>query len=447
MSTEYEDRLRAMAGGEDFGLPAAQQLGAALEGLSDCLAEFAQDPGFQGKASAAALAQVAALKADAVALYTQLGVTGQPGSVLDIVGKANEQKAAAAKALETLDRDHPGSLSLEQTVAIGAATAGATIVLDPVISVVAGVGAIFAANSALAAARESAARKSVQQIGGRLKELGASLPSVLPSGPGSTGNALGQVSASTAAGSGTSGGAGSSDVYQGDFGIGPDPLRSVAQLPGVYVDPSAIAGSGMPAVGAPGAGGAAGTVPGGGSVPPGGDGLVPDGPVGDGRDQLPGSGVAGGGGGIGGGSGPGGGMGGGLAAGVGGGLMLGGGSRLASGSAGGAGLGGLRLAGGAGLAGGEPGALPGGAAGSGRGLLGGVGRSPAGGSGVAQAESTAAGGARGATSPMVGGMGGARGSEGEKRRGRGLGGPIAPKLEEDRDPLQRSAASGPGSRA
>lgn len=145
----------------------------------------------------------------------------------------------------------------------------------------------------------------------------------------------------------------------------------------------------------------------------------------------------------------------------GGGLLAGGSGTLGAAVVGGAGAAALmgarsaslNGAGGAGLFGGGGSGAGAGAATAGRGLLGMGGATGPGGLGAAGSASGSATGAAGGTTAGAGGrsmapgmMGGAAGDD-EKRRDRsGLGGPIAPKLEDDEEAGPRSRSAQAGSR-
>ncbi|WP_025158847.1 hypothetical protein [Leifsonia aquatica] len=433
----WEKRLADLASEKaDVSLPNAAQLVSKLEALKRITTDAQGGVGLQGRSGEAAASALESMASTADTLSQNVA------SIQTQVESANRtRKQLADNELDTLDTHAPGALSGSQANILQAAVTGATFFLGP-LSIVAGPGAVAAVNNYLAANRESTARASVQKISDTMDSYELTISDGfqnngrLPEpGPG--------ASSSDSTPRGTSSGSrnGGSLPGGGSFGTYPnahvEPLSQVDT--GGYVSvPGSHTGTGHTGTGSAPGTGIDGSI-------------TPDGPI-SGGSTSPGWGSGGsgsGGGSLGGGIGstPG------LAAGAGGALALGGAKLVAArggsmvgsglnakaGSLGaGAKVGGLNAA--AESAGARSGALAGaGRAGSG-GLLG----SGQGGAGAA-AEGAAARGGTGAGAGMMGGAGGAGRSD-EKRQGRGLGGPIAPKIDEDQDRGPRSAAAGPGGR-
>ncbi|GIT80980.1 hypothetical protein LLS1_26490 [Leifsonia sp. LS1] len=437
----WEKRLADLASAKaDVTLPNAAQLVSQLNALKRITSDAQSGVGLEGETGEAATSalQSVASKAD--------DLSQKVASIHTQVESANStRKNLANSELDKLDADAPGALSSGQANILQAAVTGATFFLGP-LSIVAGPGAVAAVNSYLAANRESTARASVQKISETMDSYKLSVSSDfqtdgrLPDGgPGGSSSSSDQTPGGSSSGPGNGGrlpGGGSFGTYPNAH---VEPLSQVDT--GGYVSiPGGHTGTGHTGTGSTPGTGIDGSI-------------TPDGPI-SGGTTTPGwgSGGSGGGGSLGGGLGstPG------LAAGAGGALALGGAKLVAArggsmvgsglnakvGSLGaGAKVGGLNAA--AESAGARTGALAGaGRAGSG-GLLG-SGQGGAGGAGAA-AEGAAARGGTGAGAGMMGGAGGAGRSD-EKRQGRGLGGPIAPKIDEDQDRGPRSAAAGPGGR-
>lgn len=437
----WETRLHKLASAQaDVSLPNAGRLISKLDALNRITTTAKDDVGLDGQtgqAATTALGSVAS-KADAIAQ--------QVTTIQNKVDSANTSRRNLANdELDKLDKDAPGSLSGKQADILQAAVTGATFFLGP-LSIVAGPGAVAAVNSFLAANRESTARASVQKISDAMDAYDVSVDTV----PAPTdGRHEGSRTPATPT-DGTSGGTPSGGPRGGGL-----PGGSFGTYPNAHIEPLGQIDTGG-YISLPGGTGGGHTGSGGTGITPGTgiDGsITPDGPI-DGGTTSPGWGS--GGGGLGSGSGSGGlGSTPGLAAGAGGAIALGGAKLIAAkggsmlgtglnakvGSLGaGAKLGGLNAA--AESAAARSGSLAGaGRAGAG-GLLGsGSGSGAAGAAGEAGAARGGAGGAG-----MMGGAGGVGGRSDEKRQGRGLGGPIAPKIDEDQERGPRSAAAGPGGR-
>jgi len=449
--SEWEQRLRNLAEGPEWQMPNLSAIGPALTSLTTLMNRVASETGFTGQTERDAVDQMQKAKADIEELrrYVQQDL---PNAIRD----ANRRREEAQRHLDSLDS---GSLSADAQQTIRNAAAGATIVF-PGFSVIAGEGAIAAANWFLGSQREAQAKSAVEAVSNGLDQDAGAFPT-LPE---------------------------MENVY-GSIPNIPDDLRDTnidtggPSTPSVQKYPDYNVPTGVP----PGQGGVIMPDPDGGGprfVPNdpdgGGDGgpqgtarppiynalpapgviVHPDGPVGNGIGTYPGGGqtplLPGGSGGVGsGGLGSGGlgsgGLSSGFMAGAGGAAALGGlGKAAAAGGLGGLrGAGGLGGAGGAGLAsrgGGLGGGLTANAGGgAGGGLLG---KGGAGGAGAgAGAAGEAAGGSRGATGMMGGGAGAGAGGGGRSdKKGRGLGGPIAPSIEDDAEFGPRSEGAGAGGR-
>ncbi len=455
--SEWEQRLQNLANAPDWSLPSLPQVGEALEALTTLLNRVASETGFAGETERNAIAQMEAAKKDIGDLIDVVKTT-LPAAI----SVANTRREEAQRYLAALDS---GSLSADAQQTIRNAAAGATIIF-PGFSVIAGEGAIAAANWFLGSQREAQARTAVEAVSNALnadqqafpplpamENVYGSIPNIPPDlqntnidpGGPQTPSFQKYPDYNTPIGvpPGQGGvimpdteGAGPRFVPDDPNGSGPEgtarpPIYNALPAPGVIVHPDGPVGNGI------------GTYPGGGQSP-----WAPVGPGG--------SGGSGGSGGMGSG-----GLSSGFVAGAGGAAALGGlGKAAAAGGLGGlrgaGGLGGAGLAarGGAGGLGGAGGGLlgKGGAGGLGGGLTanaggGLLGKGGAGGAGVgAGAAGEAAGGSRGATGMMGGGGAGAGGGGRSDKKGRGLGGPIAPSIEDDAEFGPRSEGAGAGGR-
>ncbi len=449
--SEWENRLRNLAhGGESWDLPAQEELDAALESLRPVLRRAATDHGLTGESGIAASESLSEAAKEAARLKNYLV------QVKSYVARANELRRDAATRLQELGS---GGLTPEQEALVRGAATGATIPLGP-ISIIAGEGAVQAANWFFGNRRESQAQKAVEEISDRLDGLTAPEPLEPPPpvGPGGT--------------------AYDGPEYQ-PVPVPPPGNRSFENYPNFNVNPMDQ--------GSPGSGGAGAVivpVPGQPPVlvpqPPGTTtptppvfptpttpttptvptppDLTPDGPISGGvpgpGTQVPSPG------GLGGGTG---GLTSGLIAGAGGAAALGGLGRAAAagglgrlgglgglgglaGAGGAGGVGGAGGAGGLGRAGGMAGGLTANAGGAGAGTGGGMLGARGGGATGAVGAGADGGVGRGGTA-MMGGGGAPAGAGGRsEKRGRGLGGPIAPKIEDDEDFGPRSENAGAGGR-
>ncbi|QCQ17800.1 hypothetical protein [Microbacterium sp. RG1] len=447
--SEWEQRLRNLAEGPAWQMPNLSAVGPALSSLTTLMNRVASETGFTGETEREAVDQMQKAKADIEDLRRYV-----EQDLPTAINAANTRREDAQRHLEALDS---GSLSADAQQTIRNAAAGATIVF-PGFSVIAGEGAIAAANWFLGSQREAQAKSAVEAVSNALDQDSAAFPDLPPmenvygsipnipdelrdtnidtGGPSTpsaqkypdynvpTGVPPGQggVIMPDPDGGGPrfvpndpdGGGSG------GPQGTARPPIYNALPAPGVIVHPDGPVGNGI------------GTYPGGGQTP-----LLPGGPGGSGGLGSGGLGS--------------GGMSSGFVAGAGGAAALGGLGKAAAAG----GLGGLRGAGGLGGAGlaarGGAGGLGGGltanaGGGAGGGLLG---KGGAGGAGVgAGAAGEAAGGSRGATGMMGGGGAGAGAGGGGRsdKKGRGLGGPIAPSIEDDAEFGPRSEGAGAGGR-
>lgn len=447
--SEWEQRLRNLAEGPAWQMPNLSAVGPALSSLTTLMNRVASETGFTGETEREAVDQMQKAKADIEDLRRYV-----EQDLPTAINAANTRMEEAQRHLEALDS---GSLSADAQQTIRNAAAGATIVF-PGFSVIAGEGAIAAANWFLGSQREAQAKSAVEAVSNALDQDSAAFPDLPPmenvygsipnipdelrdtnidtGGPSTpsaqkypdynvpTGVPPGQggVIMPDPDGGGPrfvpndpdGGGSG------GPQGTARPPIYNALPAPGVIVHPDGPVGNGI------------GTYPGGGQTP-----LLPGGPGGSGGLGSGGLGS--------------GGLSSGFVAGAGGAAALGGLGKAAAAG----GLGGLRGAGGLGGAGlaarGGAGGLGGGltanaGGGAGGGLLG---KGGAGGAGVgAGAAGEAAGGSRGATGMMGGGGAGAGAGGGGRsdKKGRGLGGPIAPSIEDDAEFGPRSEGAGAGGR-
>ncbi|WP_295826630.1 hypothetical protein [uncultured Microbacterium sp.] len=460
MTGRYEQALMNLAeGGAPFDVPVARDLVEKLSSLKNVVSGAAQLPGIEGEAAEAAKAKFAAA---AETIGQQ--ITYLEGSLDEALRLANGQRDAAREKLSALPA---GSLSGGQETVVRSAAVGTTLFLGP-ISLLAGEGAVQAFNAYLAQQREQQAEGDFTTISQTLN--GMSPPTPPPAALSSDGGRAVELEEDAAdpstdnPGERPFGGGGRDGYASFPVPRGPAPSGGVE----VPTSPPAHL---LPAPDTPrGPGIDLGQVPPH-YTPP-----TPDGSI-SGIGTLPGH-VSGPGsiggffpGGIsGGGAGLGSGLSAGLIAGGGGAAAL---SRLSSGTglnttAAGrpvSGSGGLlgksgTTATGAGLGGRSgTGSLGGGAGGTGtsgtganaaaagsRGIgttatTGGAGGGTAGG-GTAGGGTAGAAGSRGA-----GGMGSGPGSRSDRRdERRGLGGPIAPRLEDDEETGPRSENAAAGSR-
>jgi len=446
----YEQALINLAeGGAPFDVPATRDLVEKLSSLRKVVSGAVQLPGIEGEAAEAAKAKFAAA---AETIGQQIAYL--EGSLDEALRLANGQRDAAREKLSALPA---GSLSGGQETVVRSAAVGTTLFLGP-ISLLAGEGAVQAFNAYLAQQREQQAEGDFTTISQTLN--GMSPPTPPPAALSSDGGRAVELEDDAAD-------PGANNPGERPFGGGnrggnasfPVP-RGPAPSDGVEV-PVSPPEHLLPSPGTPrGPGLDLGQVPPH-YTPP-----TPDGSI-SGIGILPGHvsgpGLIGGpfpGGISGGGAGLGSGLSAGLIAGGGGAAAL---SRLSSGAGSSTTAGGRPISGSGGLLG-KSGASAtgtglGGRSGTGS-LGGGAGGTGASGTGA----NAAAAGSRGAgTSATTGGAGGstagggAAGSRGAGGMGsgsrsdrrderRGLGGPIAPRLEDDEETGPRSENAAAGSR-
>ncbi|QAY59131.1 hypothetical protein ET475_03410 [Microbacterium protaetiae] len=435
MTGVWEQRLQNIAYGQQFSMPAASELIDAMDELKPLLDKAAQDPGITGTTGLAAADSLNSVsqRAHAVSTTTQ--------QLHDAVTRANDVRTQAQTDAASLGS---GSLNGWQEALVRGAAAGATIAF-PGFSVIAGEGAVGLVNWFLGNQREDAAKTAVKKASDALDDI------VVPEKVDVSQHDTNVNTRGSAPGAGTIPGG----TVPGSFANYPGantPVIDHDNLPRglTLTNPHPGSGAGTGAGTGRGGGGAEAVsgpvldddtpvvIPPGQSVGPGGV-LTPNGPNAGGTTWgggIPGSGgVAGGAGGNGYGVG-----------GVGSGYGSGGSGLLGSAATGSAvaGTSGATLFGGARVAGGGLGAAGAAAGASGRagGLLGGT--RAGGGASVA---TVSAGAGAGSRSGMVGGGApGGRGRGENRQEGRGLGGPIAPHLEDEEELGPRSAAAGAGGR-
>ncbi|WP_270352004.1 hypothetical protein [Microbacterium testaceum] len=469
MTGPNEQRLIDFAEtGGAWDMPGRLPLLTGLQSLKQVLQKVAENPGVVGEAGDAASA---AFSRTATEVQEQINWIQVSAAVA--ISQANSVRERARESLATLPQ---GGMTEGQAAAVRGATVGATLVLGPV-AFLAGEGAAAAINGYLANQREEAAARAMSTHATEMDEIPLPSPPQFsgtresqdapesaadgtPWGDGATsgGTRSGAptfAQVPTGGSSGTQpGGGGFSGGNEGPGEYGPFPL----DVPHADLGP-------RPPIDL-------------GSIPPS---PTPDGPL-NGSPTLPGvipaapgSGVAAGGPGAGLGSGLSAGLiagGGGAAAlsrlargaGAPGGSLFGRGTSAATASSRGGGLLGKTSPGASGLGTRGVGGLAGGAAGGGTpgsstargaGMRGGTtgatgGSSPAGGGVRGASGGAGTGGSRaagGAGMRGIGGMGGT-GSRSERRDDitRGLGGPIAPRMEDDEQVGPRSENAQAGER-
>jgi hypothetical protein len=472
MTGPWEERLRNLAeAGTQWDMPIRPELISRLSQLRYVLDKVASEPGIAGLAGEAASTAFAKTSAQ-----ISLQIDYLESQMPRLINDANVERARARGYLEQLSG---GSLSQGQENFVRAAAAGTTLWLGPGISFAAGEGAVGLINNYLGAQREEDARKAVETVSGNLDAIYVAPPpnvdtfDVPEPEPKKEEPTPIDIGGGGGGGGGGGRGGGNSFGQYHDAEIRPLPQWHLIGDPpdhGWVENPVDPVGPGYPEF--PGYEPPVYT--------PGPDLTqipddwtpTPDGPN-AGIGTLPGGGGFGGGVGIGGGSGGAGGLGGsglgmGLVAGGAGAAALGG-ARLAGGLGTGA-AGGIGGVGGAGSAAGRGGLLGKGAGGAGglgaRGagmggpMAGGGAAGGAGGRGTAagaggrgtgaggRGAGTGAGGRGGAG--MMGGAGGAAGAGGrgdrKAQKGQGLGGPIAPRMEDDEEFGPRSENAGAGGR-
>ncbi|WP_159501990.1 hypothetical protein [Microbacterium sp. 18062] len=495
--SEWEQRLRNLAEGTEWKLPALGQVKTSLEQLRALMNQVSSDTGLTGQTDTAAVDDIQSAKNQVQSLIDYL-----EHDLPDAITVANDRRAEAQQQLAGLGA---GGLSADQERVIRTAAVGSTVFLGG-FSIIAGEGAIAGANWFMGSQRENQAKQAVETLSTRLDDDGSNLP-----GPPSLDLSLDiptpQPGGDDDGSDFPTGGRPSGPSFQQypDFNVDPREVPPQEELVGFEPDtprqppevwrPPITSPNDPPPIVFPTPDGPVTIIP------------TPDGPI-TGIDRVPGIGTIPGGGGGGGGGGLGG-IGGGGGGGLTSGLVAGGGGAAALGglgrAAGGGGVGGLGRIGGAGVGAGgagRTGGLAGGLGGAGRtgGLAGGVGGggSVAGGAGrtagagrtgglagggVGGQGGTKGGGGRGGSSLKANaggaagrGVSGTRGGTGaggagaangagargggtaagggaprgagdrSEKKGRGLGGPIAPKLDDDAEFGPRSEAAGSGGR-
>ncbi|MDF2555817.1 MAG: hypothetical protein K0R60_1712, partial [Microbacterium sp.] len=169
--TDWEQRLRNLAEGPKWELPALEQVRTSLEQLRTLIDRVASETGFTGQTDVAAADDLESAKSDVQALIQYL-----ESDLPNAVETANGRREEAQAALASLGA---GGLSPEQTQTIRTAAAGATVVFGG-FSVVAGEGAIAAANWFMGSQREEEAQKAVKVISDSLDDDGRALPKPPP---------------------------------------------------------------------------------------------------------------------------------------------------------------------------------------------------------------------------------------------------------------------------
>ncbi|MGX5694886.1 WXG100 family type VII secretion target [Agromyces soli] len=433
---KHEGELNRIAGAGEWDVPHIVGLNVALTTFRRSLTTLAESDSWKGAAADSAGARLTQLSTDMGKIQDALETISK---TIDAANASRSRATGAAAELPSADVPQFWENAVK----------GASVVVHPVLGPLAADSAIDAIEGWLGGQREDAAKAALETMQAETSAYAARIdqqtaviaantptdskdwnlpeptpePAPTPVVPGgwntpTTGRPPGYTGPSVD---------GSLDpTYPSIPGGGTDPVRpGVPSIPGTPGNPTIPGGPGTPGL----PGGPGGTFPGG----PGG--VVPGGPGGTGG--LPGH-VPGGGG---------------LLGGIGGGAA--GAAALAAGAkAVGAGGAGMRLGGlGAGGVGGPGGA--GGAGGAGArgasgasGLLGRAGGLEGGGAGggAAGANGTGGSGAGGrGTTGMMGGQGGGQGGS-ERERRNGLGGPIAPKLEDEEENGPRSRGAGAGGR-
>ncbi|WP_156371578.1 hypothetical protein [Microbacterium sp. Leaf203] len=457
MTGQYERALANLAdAGEPFGVPESANLVEKLATLRDVVAGAADLPGIEGDAADAAEKM---FRAGAETIGRQIAYL--EATLTNALKEANGLRQAAREKLAALP---DGALSSGQELAVRGAAVGTTLFLGP-ISLLAGEGAVQAFNGILAQRREAQAQADFTTISQTMNGMAPPAPPAATFSEGGKEFSEGQREAETPPSStGTSspgrvGGLGSGDASPVPVPRNPDSIDGSplpAPIPPHLIPDPGTSHSDDPGIDL-------------GQVPPHYTPPTPDGSI-SGIGTLPGHvsgpGLIGGpfpGGISGGGAGLGSGLSAGLIAGGGGAAAL---SRLSSGAGSSTAAAGRPISGSGGLLG-KSGASAtgtglGGRSGTGS-LGGGAGGTGASGTGA----NAAAAGSRGAgTSATTGGAGGgtagggtagAAGSRGAGGMGsgsrsdrrderRGLGGPIAPRLEDDEETGPRSENAAAGSR-
>ena len=435
MTGPYEHQLAQIVAADQWNIPNIAALGDALSQVADDLATLAEYPGGQGNWATSASNAFSTLQGRYSRAATELRRSA------DVITAANRAKATAAGALDGLPGLH---IPAEIKAAIDLGLPFVIPFLGPALLPAAA--AIGLVEQFLGGQREEQAKAALDELQGALQDPRPNLTHPLTPDLGregfEPGTEIHPVPSDTTAREGGSGGSHYSpsrsgySAAAGDTGVGN--VEEGTGLNGSFGGSAAGSGIGVPSGGGSGAAGygstsadgdlSGGTVPGTGFN--GGIGLAGSG-GGRGGEGLRGLG-------IGAGSAA-------SAAAVAAAARMGGLGNLGSGSLGGGGLGG------GGLGGGTGGGLRVGGLGAaaGKGGSGGTGGLLGSGAKATVAASSAeegAGGAAGSKSSnsMMGGQGGQGGTNKEKRSG--LGGFIAPKLEDDEELGPRSAGASAGGR-
>ena len=430
MTGPYEHQLAQIVAADQWNIPHIAALGVALSQVADDLATLAEYPGGKGNWAVSASNAFSTLQGR----YSRAAMELTRSA--DVITAANSAKAAAADALDGLPGLH---IPVEIKAAIDLGLPLVIPFMGP---------ALLPANLAiglveqfLGGQREEQAKAALDALHGALQDP---RPNLTPSSLELSDTAGAQHPGPTDTTTGTSGEARYSPSHSGysvaTGGPGAGNVDAGIGLSGSYGGGGSAAGSGIgyPSSGGSGAAGYGSTSA---------DGDLSGGTV-PGTAFNGGIGLAGSGGGLGGEGLRGLGIGAGSAASaaaVAAAARMGGLGNLGSGSLGGGGLGGGGLGGGTGggLRVGGLGAAAGkGGSGGTGGLLGSGAKATVG----ASSAEEGAGGAAGSKSgnSMMGGQGGQGGTNKEKRSG--LGGFIAPKLEDDEELGPRSAGASAGGR-
>lgn len=456
MTGPYEQGLINIAeGGAPFDIPIVSNLVAKLVDLRDVVDAAAQQPGIDGES-----ADTASERFQAARETITVQISYLENALQSALRSANGIRDDARERLANLPS---GQLSPGQEAVVRTAAAGTTLIFGP-LALLAGEGAVQGFNGQLSQQREAQAKRDFETVSSSLQGLNPpSPPSATFAEEGSTGRfAKTEEGTAVPAGGSSSGGrphagGGSTNDSPASVPRGYDPAQPVPTTPTpehLIPSPDTPRGPGIDL----------------GQVPPHYTPPTPDGSI-SGIGTLPGHisgpGSIGGsfpGGGIsGGGAGLGSGLSAGLIAGGGGAAAL---SRLSSGRGASTAAAGRPISGSGGLLG-KSGASATGAGLSARSGTGSLVGGATGGTGTSgTGANAAAAGSRGAgTSASTGGAGGtagggtagAAGSRGAGGMGsgsrsdrrderRGLGGPIAPRLEDDDETAPRSENAAAGSR-
>ena len=435
MTGPYEHQLAQIVAADQWNIPNIAALGDALSQVADDLATLAEYPGGQGNWATSASNAFSTLQGRYSRAATELRRSA------DVITAANRAKATAADALDGLPGLH---IPVEIKAAIDLGLPFVIPFLGPALLPAAA--AIGLVEQFLGGQREEQAKAALDELHGALQDPRPNLTPNQP--PGSDVPQLGgEKTLNTAPSDTTSGGGGLGGSHYSPShagysaateGMGAGNVEAGIGLSGSFGGNAAGSNIGYPSSGGSGVAGYGSTSA---------DGDLSGGTV-PGTRFNGGIGLAGPGGGLGGEGLRGLGIGAGSAASaaaVAAAARMGGLGNLGSGSLGGGGLGG------GGIGGGSGGGLRVGGLGAaaGKGGSGGTGGLLGSGAKATVAASSAeegAGGAAGSKSSnsMMGGQGGQGGTNKEKRSG--LGGFIAPKLEDDEELGPRSAGASAGGR-